>query len=283
MIGALDGFLVGPFESFGFMRLALVACWALALANAPIGVLLLLRRMSLDADVLSHAVIPGAALGFLYAGYSLAALSLGGFLTGLLVAALSGVVARFLAKRQDGSLAAFYLYALALGVMIISVRGSNLDLMHVLFGTVLAIDAKALLLIAVISSATMLTLAAFYRPLAVEAIDPSFLRTIAGGGPLFRALFVVLVILVLVASFQAFGTLFAIGPILLPAVTARCWTSRVGPMVALAAAFGMLADYAGLLISYWANQPSGPAIVLAGGTLYGLSLIVAGLREPHRG
>jgi zinc/manganese transport system permease protein len=283
MIGALDGFLLGPFESFGFMRLALVACGALALANAPIGVLLLLRRMSLDADVLSHAVIPGAALGFLYAGYSLAALSLGGFLTGLVVAALGGVVARFLAKRQDGSLAAFYLYALALGVMIISVRGSNLDLMHVLFGTVLAIDAKALLLIAVISSATMLTLAAIYRPLAVEAIDPSFLRTIAGGGPLFRALFIVLVILVLVASFQAFGTLFAIGPILLPAATARCWTARVGPMVALAAAIGMLADYAGLLISYWGNQPSGPAIVLAGGTLYGLSLIVAGLREPHRG
>jgi zinc/manganese transport system permease protein len=282
MTWSLAGFLLGPFGSFGFMRLALVACFALALSNAPIGVLLLLRRMSLDADVLSHAVIPGAALGFLYAGYSLAALSLGGLLTGLLVAALGAMVARFLPQRRDGSLAAFYLYSLAAGVMIIAARGSNLDIMHVLFGTVLAIDVRALLLIAAVSSMTTLILAAFYRPLAVETVDPSFLRTIAGGGALIRGLFVLLVILDLVASFQAFGTLFAIGPILLPAAAARCWTSRVGPMIALAAAIGMMADYAGLLISYWGNQPSGPAIVVAGGTMYGLSLAAAGFRGQRR-
>jgi len=282
MTWSLTGFLLGPFESFGFMRLALVACFALALANAPIGVLLLLRRMSLDADVLSHAVIPGAALGFLYAGYSLAALSLGGLLTGLLVAILGGVVAQFLPLRRDGSLAAFYLVSLAVGVMIISVRGSNLDIMHVLFGTVLAIDARTLLLVAVVCSTSMLILAAIYRPLAVETIDPSFLRSAAGGGALFSALFILFVILDLVASFQAFGTLFAIGPILLPAAAARCWTSRVGPTIALAAAIGVVADYAGLLISYWGNQPSGPAIVAAGGTIYGLSLVAAGFRRPRR-
>jgi zinc/manganese transport system permease protein len=281
MSWSLDGFLLGPFESFGFMRLALVACFALALANAPIGVLLLLRRMSLDADVLSHAVIPGAALGFLYAGYSLAALSLGGLITGLLVAALGGVVARFLPQRRDGSLAAFYLYSLAVGVMIISVRGSSLDIMHVLFGTVLAVDAKTLLLIAGVSSVAMLILAAFYRPLAVETIDPTFLRTAAGGGAFFRGLFLLVVILDLVASFQAFGALFAIGPVLLPAAAARCWTSRVGPTITIAAAIGMVADYAGLLISYWGNQPSGPAIVVAGGTMYGLSLVAAGFRQPR--
>lgn len=282
MSGSLDGFLLGPFTSFGFMRLALAACLALALANAPIGVLLLLRRMSLDADVLSHAVIPGAALGFLYAGYSLVALSLGGLLTGLLVAGLGGAVARFLPQRRDGSLAAFYLYSLAAGVMIISVRGSNLDITHVLFGTVLAIDVRTLLLIASVSSVTILILAAFYRPLAVETIDPTFLRTVAGGGVVFRGLFLLLVVLDLVASFQAFGTLFAIGPILLPAAAARCWTARVGPAIALAAVLGMVADIAGLLISYWGNQPSGPAIVVAAGTLYGLSLVAAGFRQPRQ-
>ena len=86
MSGQLIGFLVSPFESFGFMRIALVACFALALANGPIGTLLLMRRESLGGNVLSHAVMPGAALGFLYAGYSLAALTLGGVLTGLAVA-----------------------------------------------------------------------------------------------------------------------------------------------------------------------------------------------------
>ncbi len=274
--------LVGPFEAFAFMRLALVACFALTLASAPIGTLLLLRRMSLDADVLSHAVMPGAALGFLYAGYSLLALSFGGLLTGLLVAVLAGIVARVLPQRRDGCLAAFYLYSLAVGVMIIAARGSNLDVMHVLFGTVLAVDSRSLLMIAAVSSVTMLVVAAIYRPLVVETIDPAFLRTAAGGGGRFRAIFLLLVVLVLVASFQAFGTLLAIGPMLLPAAAARCWTDRVGPTIALAAAIGVVADAAGLLISYYGNQPSGPAIVVTGGTIYGLSLIVAGVRQARK-
>src|SRR5882724_7558765 len=120
---SLFSLAVGPFESFGFMRLALVGCVALAVAQGPIGTLLLLRRMALVGDVLSHAVMPGAALGFLAAGYSLAALSLGGALAGLVVALLAGIVGHILPGRQDASLAAFYLVSLALGVAIVSVYG----------------------------------------------------------------------------------------------------------------------------------------------------------------
>jgi zinc/manganese transport system permease protein len=273
-MSAAYSLLIGPFESFGFMRTALVACFALALANGPIGTLVLLRRMSLEGDVLSHAVMPGAALGFLYAGYSLAALSLGGFLTGALVAGSAGLVARFRPKRPEVSLAAFYLVSLALGVIIVSARGSNADLMHVLFGTVLAVDMRNLLFIAIISSAALLVLAAIYRPLAIDSFDPAFLRSIgASGGGVYRGAFVLIVVLNLVASFQAFGTLLAIGPMLLPAAAALCWTQRIWATFALGVAIGMAADYAGLLISYYANLPSGPAIVLAGGAMYGLSII----------
>ena len=209
MIGIVN-FLFGPFAGFGFMRMALAACIALALASGPIGILLLLRRMSLDSDVLSHAVMPGAALGFLYAGYSLAALSAGGLLTGLLVAFLAGVVVRVLPQRRDGALAAFYVFSLALGVTIIALRGSNLDVMHVLFGTVLAVDVGSLILICVICSATMLIVATIYRPLSVAAFDPAFLRAV-DGRVVFEAIFLVLVILTLVASFQAFGDLARLG------------------------------------------------------------------------
>jgi zinc/manganese transport system permease protein len=272
---AAYGFLIGPFESFGFMRTALVACFALALANGPVGTLLLLRRMSLEGDVLSHAVMPGAAVGFLYAGYSLAALSLGGFLTGALVAGSAGLVARFRPKRPEVSLAAFYLVSLALGVIIISARGSNVDLMHVLFGTVLAVDMRNLLFVAIISTVALLVLAAIYRPLAVDSFDPAFLRAVGVSGGVYRGVFLLIVILNLVASFQAFGTLLAIGPMLLPAAAALCWTQRIWTAIALGVAFGMAADYAGLLMSYYANLPSGPAIVLGGGALYGLSMVAA--------
>lgn len=269
------GLLIGPFETFGFMRTALVACLALALANGPLGTLLLLRRMSLDGDVLSHAVMPGAALGFLYAGYSLAALTLGGFLTGILVAGSAGLIAQLRPKRREASLAAFYLVSLGVGVMIISLRGSNADLMHVLFGTVLAVDVKALLFIATASSLILLVLAAIYRPLVVESFDPAFLYAIGGGGRIFRVIFLVAVVLNLVASFQAFGTLLAIGPMLLPAAAALCWTQKIWPTIALNIGFGMAADYTGLLLSYYGNLPSGPAIVLAGGIIYSLSLFAA--------
>jgi zinc/manganese transport system permease protein len=272
--------LVQPFETFGFMRTALVACLALALANGPIGTLLLLRRMSLDADVLSHAVMPGAAIGFLYAGYSLVAMSVGGFLTGMVVAGAAGLMGAIRPQRQDVKLAVFYLISLALGVMIVSIRGSNADLMHVLFGTVLAVDMRGLVLIACVVSATLIVLAAIYRPLAVESFDPAFLRSVGSGAGTFRSMFLVVVLLTLVASFQAFGTLLAIGPMLLPAAAALCWTQQVWAAIALAVALGAAADYAGLMISYHVNLPSGPAIVLAGGIAYGLSLIGASLLRP---
>jgi zinc/manganese transport system permease protein len=90
-----------------------------------------------------------------------------------------------------------------------------------------------------------------------------------------RGLFTILVLLNLVVSFQAFGTLLAIGPMLIPAAAARCWTHRPGLMIALASVLGLLASYAGLLLSYHRNLPSGPAIVIVAGAIYGVSLLAS--------
>lgn len=271
--------LLDPFWSYGFMRTALVACFALALANAPVGVLLLQRRMSLTADVLSHAVMPGAAIGFLIAGYSVFALGLGGIAAGVLVAFLASLTLR-LGERGDAAMAAFYLLSLAAGVLLVSLHGSNIDLMHVLFGTVLAVDVKALSFIAFIATVTMLTVAAIWRPLAVESFDPLFLRSVGGGGPVFRGTLIALVVLCLVAGFQAFGTLLAVGPLLLPAIAARCWSRELRMQILLAWFFGLIAGVAGLLFSYHLNVPSGPAIVLAAGAIYGISLAASRRAVP---
>lgn len=267
--------IVEPFETLGFMRTALVACVALALTNGAVGTLLVMRRMSLDGDVLGHAVMPGAAVGFLYAGPSPTWLSLGGLASGLAVAALASLIAGGQARR-DAGLVAFYLVALSLGVVLVAWRGSNLDLVRVLFGTILAIDRRALVEIAAASSVIVLAIAALYRPLAVGAFDPAFLRAVGARAP-YGAIFLAIVVLALVISFQAFGTLLAIGPMLLPAAAARCWGLGVAGSMALAIAFGFVASVAGLLISYHGNLPSGPAIVLAAGLLFGLSLVVDNL------
>ena len=264
---------LAPFQEFSFMRHALVACMALALGCAPMGVLLVLRRMSLMGDVLSHAVLPGVALGFLVSGLSLYAMTLGGIVAGLAVALVAGAVARFTLLREDASFAAMYLMSLALGVLIVSLRGSNIDLMHVLFGTILAVDDADLILVASITSATLFTLAIIYRPLIVECFDPGFLRSVGGWGATMHFIFLVLVVLNLVAGFRALGTLMAVGLMMLPAASSRFWASEAWSMALVAVLIAMLSGYAGLLLSYHANLPSGPAIVLTAGLGYVFSVI----------
>ena len=108
-------FFITPFTDYIFLRRALMACLALALGCGPMGVLLVLRRMSLMGDALAHAILPGAAIGFLVGGLSLPAMGLGGFLVGFFVALLSGAISRFTILNEDASFAGFYLISLALG------------------------------------------------------------------------------------------------------------------------------------------------------------------------
>jgi zinc/manganese transport system permease protein len=151
--------LVAPFTEFEFMRRALAAVIALALGGAPIGVFLMLRRMSLVGDAMSHAILPGAAIGFLLSGLNLFAMTTGGLIAGFTVAILAGLVSRNTELKEDASLATFYLVSLALGVTIVSIKGTNIDLLHVLFGNVLAMDDQTLLVIAVNTTITLIVLA----------------------------------------------------------------------------------------------------------------------------
>jgi zinc/manganese transport system permease protein len=266
--------LVQPFIEFAFMRRALVGSLAISLTAPPIGVFLVLRRMSLMGDAMGHAILPGAAIGYLLAGLSLFAMSLGGFAAGLAVALAAGLVARSTVIREDASLAGFYLLSLALGVMLVSMRGSSVDLLHVLFGTVLALDDGALLLIASIATVSMATLAAIYRPLVMECFDPQFLRSVSPLSSPTHLIFLVLVVLNLVAGFQALGTLMAVGIMLLPAVAARFWAEDVGGMIGVAIASAFASSVIGLLVSYYVNVPTGPAVILACGAFYLISMLV---------
>jgi len=270
--------LLEPFIEFPFMRRALVATLALSLGCAPIGCVLVLRRMSLVGDAMAHAVLPGAAAGFLLAGLSLPAMSLGGFVAALAVALAAGFVARSTPQREDASFAAFYLIALALGVLLVSLRGSQIDLMHMLFGSVLAVDDAALLQIAVVASITLWALALMYRPLVLESFDPGFLRSVGGPGARAHMLLLVLLVANLVSAFQALGTLMAVGLMMLPAAAARFWVASLPAMAALSVAIGAASGAAGLLLSYHAELPSGPCIVLVCGVAY-IASVLFGSRD----
>ncbi|CAK0774814.1 zinc/manganese transport system permease protein [Gammaproteobacteria bacterium] len=270
---------ISPFVEFSFMRRALLGSLAVALGCAPIGVFLLLRRMSLMGDAMSHAILPGAAVGFLLAGMSVPALSLGGLVAGLTVALASGALSRTTDLREDASLAVFYLLSLALGVLLVSLKGSSVDLLHVLFGSVLALDDDALWLLGGITGFTLPVLTIIFRPLVIESFDPGFLRVVSRCGPWVHMTFLVLVVLNLVGGFQALGTLMAVGMMMLPAAIAQFWARSLPGMMVAAVLSAFLSDYFGLLFSYHLALPSGPAIVLTAGGLLGLSLVFS----PRRG
>jgi zinc/manganese transport system permease protein len=264
--------LFSPFIEFGFMRRALAGCLALSLGATPVGVFLMLRRMSLAGDAMSHAILPGAAIGYLLAGLSLPAMTLGGLVAGLAVALLAGGVARHTVIKEDASLATFYLLSLSGGVLIISLRGSSVDLLHVLFGSVLALDDAALLLLASFASLSLVALALGLRLFVLEGCDPAFLARISRLAPLAHYGFMILLVLNLVAGFHALGTLMALGIMILPAAAGRLWVCEIGPLLLIAVGMAFVGSLAGLLLSYYVNLPAGPAIVLTLGALYLLSL-----------
>jgi zinc/manganese transport system permease protein len=277
----LHDVLIAPFADFGFMRRALVASLALSVGGASIGVFLILRRMSLMGDALAHALLPGAALGFLLGGLSLPAMSLGGFLAGIATALVSAVVARFTAIREDASFAAAYLTSLALGVLIVSLKGSAVDLMNILFGAILAVDDTALFLVVGTTTLTLVGLAAIYRPLVVECFNPGFLAAMGVRGALYHYLFLALAVLNMVAAFQALGTLMALGLMLLPAVAASFWAREVWSMTLVAVPMAFLSSAIGLIVSFHAGLPSGPVIVLVA-SLFFLASLLVGTRASVR-
>ncbi len=266
-------FFVSPFESYLFLRRALVACLALSLGAAPIGILIVLRRMSLMGDALSHSILPGAALGFIFSGLSLPLMSLGGFVSALIVALLAGLVSRTTILKEDASLVGFYLISLALGALIVSVKGNNIDLVHILFGNILAIDQTALILVSVIASVILLLTAWIFRPLIIECFDPNFMRSLCGRGHFYEFLFIVMIVLCMVAAFQTMGTLMALGLVMLPAITARFWAQEMLSLFVVAFIVALVSSYFGLLLSFHYGWPSGPSILLVAGSFYIASII----------
>src|ERR1700693_2287453 len=262
--------LIAPFTEFEFMRRALAGVVALALGGAPIGVFLMLRRMSLVGDAMAHAILPGAAIGFLISGLNLFAMTFGGLIAGFTVAILAGVVARNTELKEDASLATFYLASLALGVTIVSIKGTNIDLLHVLFGNILAMDDPTLLVITFNATITLIVLAVIYRPLVIESVDPVFLRTVSrAGAPAHLA-------------FLALAPLRAVGRMIFPAGIARFWSRDITGMICIAVVSAVVSGYAGLVLSFQTRVPSGPAIILVATVLYIGSVLFGNVRGVIR-
>jgi len=275
--------LFGPFAEFAFMRRALAGSLALAFGAAPIGVFLSLRRMSLMADGIAHAILPGTALGFILGGISFGALTAGALGAGFAVVLAAGLVSRFTGHAEDSALAAFYLVSIALGVVLLSATGGAVDILGLLFGSVLGLDDNTLIFLAVVSTITMAALALLYRAFVAESVDPNFLARAGRLGTVVHLAFLALAVLNLVAGFHALGTLLAVGIMILPAAAARFWADTLAGLIAGAVTIAFFSAAAGLLVSFHAGTPAGPSITLVAGSFYLVALLFGrrgGLLHP---
>ncbi|MFA4994291.1 MAG: metal ABC transporter permease [Bdellovibrionales bacterium] len=257
----LEALFIEPFEQFAFLRRALVACIILSVGGAPIGFFMNQRRMALVSDAMSHAILPGVAIAFLISGLSVWSLTIGGLAAGILIALFSVFLIRYTEIKEDAVFTLLFLLSLTSGIVLLSLKGSNIDLMHMLFGDILAIDNDALIFIASVAVVTLFSLACIYRGLVLDCFDPDFLSA-SGRGKLTRPVFFVLFVVNLVAAFQALGTLMALGLILLPAIASNFWTRQVNAAIILSIVIAIVSSYVGLLLSYHTNTPSGPMVVL---------------------
>ena len=271
-------FFIAPFVDYIFLQRALLGICGIALGCGPMGVLLVLRRLSLLGDALSHAILPGIALGYLVAGMWLPALTLGGIAAGIAVALLSGLITRRTILSEDASFTGFYIISLAAGILMLSTRGNNMNVMHLLFGSVLAVDQPTLVFIALTAALTLIILSMIYRPLIYECFDPVFVKMKGIRGEKYHLVFLSLVVINLVAACQALGTLMALGIMMLPAITARLLVRQVRQLFFLSIFISLVSGYFGLLFSYHLNWPSGPTIILISGVAYVSALLC---RKQH--
>ena len=205
------------------LRSTLAGALSLAFGGAPLGVLLVARRMSLMGDGLSHALLPGVAIAYLIAGPNPTGLVIGALAAALIVAGAATLFSHGGRVPEDASFAVFYLSALAAGILLVG-RAAGAEAVHaLLFGDTHALDSSGLVLAAGAATLTLTALALFLRGFLAEGADPVFMRAAGGSGWALRLMLMALVALNLVAGFRAFGALMTVGLMMIPAVAARFW------------------------------------------------------------
>lgn len=272
-------FLLEPL-SYPFMVRGLAAAIMVGIVCALVGTYMVLRGMAFFGDALSHAILPGVAVGYLVNGGASGALFWWALAAAVLTALGIGAVSRGAQVREDTAIGIVFAGMFALGIALISTMHSyTVDLVHFLFGNVLGVTNANLALTAGWGLVVIITIVAFYKEFLVISFDPVLAETLRLPSAALRYLLLVLIAVAIVVSLQTVGVSLMLAMLVTPAATAYLLTRRLRDMMILAAAIGAASGVVGLYISYYVSIASGPAIVLVSTTLFMLTALFA----PGRG
>ncbi|MBI3763706.1 MAG: metal ABC transporter permease [Chloroflexi bacterium] len=270
-------FLFEPLH-YSFMLRGMAAAVMVGVVCAVVGSFVVLRGMAFFGDALAHAILPGVAVAYLIGGTG--GPLFWGALGAAVVTALSiGAITRKGQLREDTAIGVIFAGAFALGIALIStIRSYSVDLAHILFGNILAITDRDLLLIAAFGALALLIVAAFYKEFVVISFDPVHAATLRLPAEPLRYLLLVLVAITVVVSLQAVGAGLMTAMLITPAAAGYLLAKRLSRMMMIAALIGAGSGVAGLYLSYYVSIASGAAIVLVTTVCFGVAWLASRFR-----
>ncbi|HEI9102476.1 TPA: metal ABC transporter permease [Staphylococcus aureus] len=254
--------------TYQFLNRALITSIIVGIVCGTVGSLIVLRGLSLMGDAMSHAVLPGVALSFLFG----IPMFVGALITGMIASIFIGYITSSSKTKPDAAIGISFTAFLASGIIIISLINTTTDLYHILFGNLLAITNSAFLTTIVIGSIVLILIIIFYRPLIISTFDPTFSRMSGLNTTLLHYFVMLLLSLVTVASIQTVGIILVVALLITPASTAFLISKKLYSMMIIASLISVISSIVGLYYSYIYNIPSGATIVLCTFVIYIITL-----------
>lgn len=260
-----------PLE-YAFMQRSLVVAISVGLLCAIVGSYLMVQRLALLGDAISHSVMPGLALAFTYK-----IPIIGG---ALIAAILSTIIITWLNKeyplKEDTVIGIVFASFFALGIILISLiqRDNKIDLNHFLFGNILGVSLEDVIATSIICGSVLIIITYLYKELLFYTFDPLGAEALGLPVKQLHSCLMVLVALTTVASMKAVGVVLVLALLIIPSASAYLLVKRLDQLMTLASTLGILSSIIGMYISYFFNIPSGPAIVVVASLFFCISLVI---------
>lgn len=262
--------LIEPLQ-YGFMQRSLIIAILVGMLCAVVGSYLMVQRLALLGDAISHSVLPGLAIAFLLG----ANIFIGAFIAGVLSTVCIAWIRMRSPIKEDAAMGIVFSAFFALGVTLITViqKENKIDLNHFLFGNILGVTIQDVRDTAIIAAIVFVFVFLLYKELLFYTFDP--LGAQAAGLPVNRLNFglMLLIALTIVASMKAVGVILVLSLLITPGATAYLLVQRLHEVMILGAVIGVISSISGMYLSYFYNLPSGPAIVLVVSGLFVLALL----------
>jgi len=266
----MTNFFQGLLE-FHFLQNALITALVIGVISGVVGCFIILRGMSLMGDAISHAVLPGVALSYIF-GINF---FVGAIVFGVIASVMITYIKGNSIIKGDTAIGITFSSFLALGVILIGVANSSTDLFHILFGNILAVQDSDKWVTITVSAIVLAFVVLFFKELLLTSFDPVMAQAMGINVSFFHYLLMVLLTLVSVTAMQSVGTILIVAMLITPAATAYLYATSLKVMLVLSATIGACSSVLGLFIGYSFNVAAGSSIVLTAAAFFVISFFIS--------